>query len=303
MSSHRHGFAGFTLVELLVVLFIVALLTALAMPAIQTTREASRRSSCLNNMRQLSLALHQFEASHGFLPPTLSLKPNEVMRHWQGAVIPYLEQLNVYQEMIEDFANRIHPWYQRHSHTTLPILQCLSNPDRGLMIPTMLGGVQFAFTDYCGVAGIAMQNPQLGVFPIGRLRQPSNGTAFREIRDGLSNTIAFGERPPVRTGAGYGRWLGSQHSASASIGVEEVLEAHLRIEPSDCEGCTSDDTGFQMGNREGTCDWLHHWSYHPAGANFSRADGSVSFLPYSTNSEVLRQLATRDGAESVSMGF
>src|SRR4051812_526376 len=90
---------AFTLIELLVVIAIIAVLIALLLPAVQAAREAARRSQCVNNLKQLGLALHNYESSHGMLPPTCTYDVPTVGNDFsmKAHLLPYMEQVMVYQ--------------------------------------------------------------------------------------------------------------------------------------------------------------------------------------------------------------
>jgi hypothetical protein len=180
----------------------------------------------------------------------------------------------------------------------LPIFECPSEADSGFLIEADTG--KFAFTSYCGVGGVQLAADD-GVFIAADLwASPSpkdRGISFGEIRDGLSNTLMIGERPPNDSGYGYGSWLGSQNFLAAAVGVGETHES--LFDDIQLTGCNSSEFEYGPGIRGSACGWTHHWSYHPGGSNFGRSDGSTHFVSYEIDRSVLVALATRAAGDIV----
>src|SRR3954469_4450612 len=158
---------GFTLVELLVVIAIIGILVALLLPAIQAAREAARRSQCLNNMKQLGLALLNYESAKGEFP--LSIKRADAvtgrgLNSWAPFVLPYVEEGN----LVWNFDPKEDWWRDKADGTPgnrtivqnhLPVVQCPSNPDKNRIQdkpetspPNKTGSCG----DYFAVAGVSI---------------------------------------------------------------------------------------------------------------------------------------------------
>lgn len=285
---------AFTLVELLVVISIIGILMGLLLPAVLAVRESSRRLSCSNQMKQLTLSLHNFESAKKQLPSGVSLSSEPKRRTWLFDLLPYLEQEAVYRQGIQEFASQPDPLMHITFPTLIAALQCPSDPASGRQTrsPDPYGPSMIATTNYLGVNGLRGHDKS-GVF------FADSNTRFRDITDGLANTLLFGERPPsldFRYGwwySGYG--FDGVGTADFVLGLEEQLSNPLTA--YHLTECSPSPYTFQAGRRA-QCDCLHFWSYHSGGGHFAYCDGSVRFISYS-QSDILSLQATKDRGESV----
>jgi prepilin-type N-terminal cleavage/methylation domain-containing protein/prepilin-type processing-associated H-X9-DG protein len=198
MKQHRVR-TGFTLIELLVVIAIIAVLIALLLPAVQAAREAARRASCVNNMKQLGLAMHNYHDTHGVLPqghgPTGW--PNDFSAHTM--LLPFMEGGAIYNAI--NFSGSITatnagcPQNQTAYKAQLSVLICPSDMNR---LTTALATFNYAGNAgsdaHCFFSGTNFDGP----FGHGAgdyyQSQGSEAIGFNKILDGLSNTAAFSER-------------------------------------------------------------------------------------------------------------
>src|SRR5687767_1356810 len=151
---------AFTLVELLVVIAIIGLLIALLLPAVQAARESARRSQCVNNLKQIGLAVHNYATTRGALPPSGNANPSDVgsRRGWVYLILPDLEQEalgSAYRDNIDWFDPINEPVYQ----TQVKAMQCPSAPNPRTATGTTGGSTPETFTnaacgDYSGQSGL-----------------------------------------------------------------------------------------------------------------------------------------------------
>ena len=116
---------GFTLIELLVVIAIIAILIGLLLPAVQKVREAASRATCQNNLKQIGLALHNYESAFAKFPPAQSVNDGPT---WVVFLLPQLEQENLYRQLRRDLPY-FDPLNQPHVQARLKVLLCPSAPD------------------------------------------------------------------------------------------------------------------------------------------------------------------------------
>lgn len=314
-SSNSGSLRGFTLVELLVVIAIIGILIALLLPAVQAAREAARRSSCTNNMKQLGLAIHNFHDTHGVIPacsfpprPGNSPTPSSEWRYsrFSGFVplMPFYEQ-----EALHDSFNI----YADYGHSDnrpqepLPLLFCPSRrkPER------LPGGTRQARGDYAFNGGGELPDGSrshvhadgIGSFsngmfmmvppePDGSLWKTPGQLSFGSVDDGLSNTFAVGEKRVKEYRDASGNLIDGVTTGAAD-GPQYRWGFHSS------RNTTSPMNGPILGG------WGNHdcnfASDHPGGCNFALGDGSVQFVSESINMEIYNRLAGRNDGKPVTL--
>jgi prepilin-type N-terminal cleavage/methylation domain-containing protein len=235
---------GFTLVELLVVIAIIGVLVALLLPAVQAAREAARRMKCQNNLKQIGLAVHNFEISFGMLPPGVinvaSAGPFPDLTNYlrSGAsgtsaadyakhgflsiMLPYLEQANVLVAAGGGYNFRL-DWSegtnQVASAIRIPAYECPSSPSKHIINPnTAIPGFLPATSDYWSIsrgntnaevwtaAGLGFPN-SVNNEAVNGILTANRNTRMAQIIDGLSNTLLASESGARQEGwAGNGRY-------------------------------------------------------------------------------------------------
>ncbi|HBN77136.1 MAG TPA: prepilin-type cleavage/methylation domain-containing protein [Planctomycetaceae bacterium] len=297
MKSLRRGF---TLIELLVVIAIIAILVALLLPAVQQAREAARRSSCKNNLKQLGLALHNYHDTHNVFPPGqirgYVANPNREFGNgfsWGALILPFLEQSALYDSLdprIGIFVGQNKTAVQQVNGISVAL--CPSDSDRP-RTRTANGSADINYmtsiptTSYHGSAG-AFNNwsdstsAKLsgGFFTT----DPGRPSTMASIKDGTTNTIAIGEKSGALNN--QGSFLGHNHGTRTQ-GMDDFANAQdhwlcYALYPITNNG----PAPSQSTNRFG--------SEHDGGAQFLMADGSVRFI-----SENIQHLLDTSNADPV----
>ena len=164
-SADRSAMHGFTLVELLVVIAIIGILVALLLPAVQAAREAARRSACSNNIRQIGIALMNYESSNGSLPPGATQRMasttgpgNPTMFSWITQIMQYIEEASAYDQADWQvpFADRVSAGNTAH-HIEFETFQCPSDEPVGIV--NNFYGARGNYVANAGIGWVWMDNP------------------------------------------------------------------------------------------------------------------------------------------------
>ncbi len=331
--------SGFTLVELLVVIAIIGVLVGLLLPAVQAAREAARRMSCTNNLKQIVLATHNYESTISLLPPSGCINPLATSNgSWSihGRLFPYLEQNNLYNQVDLSIGWSSQPII---SHYRVPVYHCPSDPKADMERDTSTTG---------STSGISLF-PTSYAFNLGTwfIYDPTNhrggdGATFPNARmplsaitDGTSNTlwtaevlawtaytrnggpaattvptslaeviaqVATGRTDrllPDGTGTGHTEWTNCHSHHS---GFTTTLTPNT-IVPFEYNGITynCDFNSQQEGNSSSRASYgiITSRSAHPGIVNVALLDGSVKGLANTIDLKTWRAMGTRAGREVV----
>jgi len=309
--AHR----GFTLVELLVVIAIIGILVALLLPAVQAAREAARRTQCINNMRQIGIALHQFHDVNQVFPASGWTQagpgnPQGKYVGWRPLITPFIEQ-----DTIKNAWDLNSNWWEGTNvivaSNRLKIFECPSVPQHASVSsavakpprPAMTFVNPIAPTDYEALLGARPTsiNPHLPSPIYGSTNCLSvmyrNSTArMADVLDGTSNTVMVvecGGRPAVF------RLKRSMPSLANDQGIgwadsEGPFSLDGANRDGSVEGCGPAGGCVSSMNRKNDNE---PFAFHTGGGNFLFADGHVAFLQESLPLTTLAALATAAGGE------
>lgn len=315
MNRFSHRRTGFTLIELLVVIAIIAILIALLVPAVQKVREAAARTQCVNNLKQISLAVHGYHDANKMLPysagPGYNYNPTSPnCWSWLARTLPFFDQGAVYTAAAIANPAQTISGAEPALQAQIAALLCPSDSDsrNGPRTDEANIGSSFNYggpnmsvglTNYKGVCG---SNWAWGTYQVtdpnpkytNNGLDTGNGVFFRTdytmqktllgITDGTSNTFMIGEDIPSKDV--HCDWVFFNH-ATGTCAIP-LNNAMLAGQP-----------GFNSPTDWG--DVYSFRSYHPGGANFAFCDATVRFIVASIDMPTYRALATIRGGEVVAV--
>lgn len=309
-TREQPGRQGFTLVELLVVISIIGVLVSLLLPAVQAAREAGRRAQCQNNLRQIALALHNYQGTYRTFPSGSMHSQPIGNLPWVGTyswgmmmlALPFIEQSAAYETV--DFTTTDCGTYIRNLQATaqqdpssypIPLLICRSDPNG---FKSLLSGPTgpLPWSGNCGVlypgSYLGVAGDTEGPSPPGYISWGCNGiyngngvlynlsgTRFADVVDGTSTTLMVGERG-IPSDLGWG-WM-----ICGGTECEHYLSTQRGLSP-----------GANLPTNANTVP--RFWSWHPGGSHFALTDGSVQFVAYDIDYATYRALSTRSGGEVI----
>jgi len=309
--KRRYPASGVTLVELMVVLAILGILVGLLMPAVQEARESSRRLACQSNLRQLGLAVSNFESAHKVFPASGWTvvgpgNPYGTYMSWRTVILPQIEQSNV--RVLYDIKRH---WWQGSNLAVAsipiglyvcpstpaqtPVLEAISKPPR----PALGFNPPLARVDYEAIQGVQPNSIDPALYNASNrfsVMHRNSTNKYRSISDGTSQTVMVVEAcarpsvyrrsrlyPQLNNDQGIG-WVDSEGAFSLDGASSDGMR----------EGCTI-NAGCNVAMNARNDNEVY--SFHAGGSHGLFADGHVGFLSESIDLMVMAALCTRAAAD------
>jgi prepilin-type N-terminal cleavage/methylation domain-containing protein/prepilin-type processing-associated H-X9-DG protein len=307
VANLKRSRSAFTLVELLVVIAIIGILVALLLPAIQAAREAARRSECVNNFKQIGIAMHNYHDTHKRFPAGWTYNGTAGRKEfgWGVALLPFLEQIAIY-DVLQPERARLHALVvdpapsaeiQTALQSQIPGYTCPSDVSKKLADNINFGDFsawRLAKSNYIGCAtwstrkiGSSTRYPTRN-YDVGGMLFGNSWLNIGDCLDGTSMTIFCSERAYRHYAAS---WAGVGNNDS--IGQESTPRATFR----GSFAINFDYAAAGSPENQGK-GWT---SEHPGGVNLLLVDGSVNFLSQTADRTMLQYMCYRDDGNAVDL--
>jgi len=311
---------GFTLVELLVVIAIIGVLVSLLLPAVQSAREAARRAKCVNNLKQITLAVHNYESTHRTFPIGAY---DCCYGTWVLSILPYIEQTSLYSLYsrpggMEGYGGAAGPDIRYGTAVNLPVTQTqiaayVCPSDTKSAQAGIINGV--TFHNYVANYGntvrgrMASQGITYGGAPFIMVTNPTKSPAFTtdgrnpqfvkfaDVVDGLSTTLAFSETVQGKGGdlRGFGWWGGGSHfetflspNSPLPDRTEQSCTPTVKLNPP-CVNRVVGDPNLE--------ETIAARSRHPSGVHAAFCDGATRFISSNIALDPWRSAGTAAGSD------
>lgn len=328
----RRSQTGFTLVELLVVIAIIGVLVSLLLPAVQQAREAARRMTCSNRLKQLQLAIHNYHDTFLVFPPgAINGRPDDnpngahgsgtpaIGASWNLMILSHIEQPALHEGfmVIANERAEVTDWLGNGTYTSqgitvgkeqLDAMNCASHPSTEDRLANGTGLEDLARGNYSacyGKAGYGKIHTQTG--DEGGVFGTNAGFNMKDITDGTANTIALSElkfRLSNSSGPSYQDTRGTWAYPVMGADIFSTKTGPNSTTPDGVWGCRNfPQEGMpcvQIGSPY-TEMYSAARSYHPGGVMGAMADGSVRFFAETVDLTIWQGLGTRGGREVVSL--
>ena len=319
--GQRASRTGFTLIELLVVIAIIALLAALLLPAVQAAREAARRTECINNLKQMALACHNYADTHKCFPSGF------IFSTVGSSGFAFTDPINIQLGPVINGAAQVatlNDWTYSDSWSweSLILSQMgsttvgvnFNKPKFDLPMPAdNMAAIEVAIPSYvCPSNGLPSSRPlypaapprpqglgysnyrgSMGTTPSNGVLYQNSAVGFKNIRDGETQTLLIGESL-------FGFW-GDGNSCCARIADDNMDGIPDR--GTDGQLMTAQpavfDTYWSVTTAMSNVHYFGMGSWHADVCNFALCDGSARSIAKNINFKILKALATRDGAERI----
>ncbi|MEZ6058609.1 MAG: DUF1559 domain-containing protein [Planctomycetaceae bacterium] len=322
---------GFTLIELLVVIAIIAILVALLLPAVQSVREAARRSQCQDQLHNFVIAVHNYEGALKRLPPGAAARQGGHGPSMWVQLLPYIEQKPLYDAIASK--GWVDQWWFGSTNAgtvalkgavggaTMDIFNCPSSPLDTVKSSGSTPSVPLQMTDYIPIAGSDIHSSTATVTPgrasSGGVFHSNEAVRMAKITDGTSNHLWIGEqgnfaytgttKADDRNGGNNtgGIYMGVKNGYVPN-GGSPAHDANVGNQDRRCYNFTTVryqiNTTTRPSGGAGISDCnVPIRSAHPGGAHFGIGDGKVVFLSENVDLTLLKNLCDKDDGNAASI--